>query len=124
MRKIETEIPWESIALVEPPERLDEGISGLIAAARIQRAFARRGVPGWTFALACSICLVLGFMSHRLMTQMPPGKGEPAVVIEISPEDLPPNFFVIENPGGASFFEKQLHDVKIEIPKGHGEASL
>ncbi len=124
MRKKETEFPWESIALVEPPERLDERVAGVIAAARIQRSMTRRGVSGWVLAAACSACLVLGFVMHRLMPEVPRTQRVPAVVIEVSPEDLPPEFFVIERSKDASFFEKQMSDVEIEFQTAAGEAEL
>jgi hypothetical protein len=120
MSKKKTEIPWESIGLVEPPDRLDERVAGVIAAARIQRSVTRRVVPVWVFAAACSACLVLGFVTHRLMLEVPRTQRVPAVVIEISPDDLPPEFFVIEKSGKATFFERQLSEVEIEFQTAAG----
>lgn len=125
MRKKDTEIPWESIVMVEPPARLDGRISHLIAAAEIHRSVGRRGTPAWIVVVACCACLVLGFWGSQLTSDMPGQKtGEPAVVIEISPADLPPSFFVTTSGHKAPFFERQLHDVEIENPKGIGGTSL
>ncbi len=118
-------IPWETVRLVQPPDRLDERISHLIAAAEIHRSLSRRGVPAWTVVMACGVCLLLGFWVSRLTSGLPGHQTkEPAVVIELSPEELPPSFFVTTSRHKAPFFQRQLHDVEIEIPTENRGASL
>ena len=125
MNNEKPEMPWETVELKEPSHGLDERISRLIAAAEIHRSTSRRGTPAWIVMVACGACLVLGFLGSRLTSGMPGQQSrEPAVVIEISPEELPPGFFVRTSRPKAPFFERQLFDVEIEVPKGNGGASL
>ena len=125
MNNEKPEMPWERVELKEPSHGFDERISRLIAAAEIHRSISRRGIPAWIVVVACSVCLLLGFWGSRLTPDRPGQQvGEPAVVIEISPEELPPGFFVSTSGHKTPFFERQLFDVEIEVPKGNGGASL
>lgn len=125
MNNEKPEMPWETVELKEPSHGLDERISRLIAAAEIHRSISRRGTPVWVVALACCACLVLGFLGSRLTSGMSGRQErEPAVVIEISPEELPPGFFVRTSRPKAPFFERQFFDVEIEVPEENGGASL
>ncbi len=123
MNNEKPEMPWGTVELKEPSDGLNERISRLIAAAEVHRSMSR-GIPAWIVVVACSACLVLGFWGSRLTSDIPGHQTrEPAVVIEISPNDLPPSFFVTTSRDKAPFFERQLHDVEIEIPKGNGGTS-
>lgn len=124
MRKKETEFPWQSIVIVEPPVRLDERVAGLIEFARMQRATTRRVVPLWVLVAACSACLMLGFMARQMMLDTPRTQGPPGVVVELSQEDLPLEFFVVEQWKNTSFFEKPMSELEIEFQPVGRETGL
>ncbi len=125
MKEEKPELKWKGVGLVDSPDRLDERIAQLVAVAKIHRSMTPRGTPPWAVAAACAACLVLGFWANRLTSGLPHQQmKEPAVIIEISAEDLPPSFFILKSGRKASFFERQLHDVEIEMPKENEGTSL